>query len=231
MKIDNFGNLKRISVVIPTLNENGNIKHVFPNIPEYVDEIIVIDGNSTDGTREEILKHKPNTKIFNVTPTGKGDALRMGFEKSTGDIIIMMDADGSHRFSEFPTLLEPVLNGHDVSKGSRFLPNGGSEDFTAFRRMGNQIFVGMVNVMYGAKITDICYGYCAFKRHAIAAMDCKSSGFEIETEQSIRMIKTGLKIKEFPSVEQKRISGESNLNAITDGTRILKTIIKEYFVK
>jgi len=228
MKLDIYNQVKTISVVIPTLNEVENIKHVFPNIPDYIDEIVVIDGNSQDGTKEEILKFRPDARIYSNKPSGKGDALRQGFAKATGDIVIMMDADGSHRFSEFPLLIEPVLNGHDVAKGSRFLPNGGSADFTAFRRFGNKVFVTMVNTMYGSNITDLCYGYCAFKKEAIQKMNCKSSGFEIETEQSIRMIKAGLKIKEVPSYEDKRINGESNLHAFRDGARILTTIVKEF---
>ena len=227
--LNRYGEKKRVSVIIPTLNEVSNIKYVFPYIPDFVDEIIVVDGGSTDGTREEILKFRKDTKIFVNNIPGKGVAIRHGFKMATGDLIIMMDADGSHDPKEMPGLMEPVLNGYDVAKGSRLLPGGGSDDFTAFRRFGNNVFVIMVNKLYGSQCTDLCYGYRAFKREAINKICCKSDGFEIETEQSILMIKAGLKIKEIPSFEEKRKHGDSNLRSFRDGWRILNVIIREYF--
>lgn len=220
--------IKQISVVIPTLNEAPNIKDVFSNIPAFVDEIVVVDGNSTDGTREEIIKFRSDAKIIVEKPRGKGAAMKTGFESASGDLIVMMDADGSHDPGEISALLEPVLDGYDVSKGSRLLPGGGSDDFTAFRKLGNKMFVTMVNMMYGADYTDMCYGFRAFKREALEKMCCRASGFEIETEQSIRMKKAGLKIKEVPSFEARRKNGNSRLNSFKDGWRILKTIMKEY---
>lgn len=225
---DIYSHEKRVSIIIPTLNEVQNIKHVFPYIPIFVDEIIVIDGNSQDGTRDEILKYRKDAKIVIDECPGKGNALRRGFEIATGDLIIMMDADGSNDPGEIHVLLEPVLNGYDVSKGSRLLPGGGSADFTPFRKFGNKIFVTIVNSMYGSNYTDLCYGYRAFKKDALHKMRCVSNGFEIETEQSIRMIKAGLKIKEVPSFEAKRRYGNSRLHAVRDGLRILTVIVGEY---
>lgn len=231
MIVDQHEKEVKISIIIPTLNEVENVKHVFPFIPKYIDEIVVIDGNSTDGTIEEILKFRKDARIVIDNAPGKGCALTKGFNIATGDIIIMMDADGSHDPKEIPSLLEPVLNGYDVAKGSRLLPGGGSDDFTPFRRFGNKIFISMVNTMYGAKYTDLCYGYRAFKKGAIEKMACKSHGFEIETEQSILMLKAGLKIKEVPSFEAKRKNGESRLHSFRDGWRILRIIIREYVAK
>jgi glycosyltransferase involved in cell wall biosynthesis len=191
----------------------------------------VIDGDSTDGTREEILKFRKDAIVIIDKTRGKGIALRKGFEVATGDLIIMMDADGSHNPEEISSLLQPVLNGYDASKASRFLPGGGSDDFTPFRRFGNKVFIAMVNNLYGTRYTDLCYGYRAFKKEAIDKMCCRSNGFEIETEQSILMIKAGLKIKEVPSFEYKRKNGASNLNSISDGWRILSIIIRERFRK
>jgi glycosyltransferase involved in cell wall biosynthesis len=226
---DKYDQIKSVSIIIPTLNEIDNIKYVFPRIPEFIDEIVVIDGDSDDGTREEILKFRKDAKIIIYRTNGKGAALRKGFDIVTGDLIIMMDADGSHNPDEIPSLLKPILNGYDVVKASRFLPGGGSDDFTPFRRMGNIIFIKMVNKLYGANYTDLCYGYRVFKKEAIMKIPCKSDGFEIETEQSILIQKAGLRIKEVPSFESKRKHGNSNLNSIRDGWRILRTIVKEKF--
>lgn len=226
---DAYNREKKVSIIMPTLNEASNIKYVLPFIPQFVDEIIVIDGGSKDGTVEEVLKLRKDAKIIIDKTPGKGTALKKGFEEATGDLIIMMDADGSHNPKEIPLLIEPVLNGYDISKASRFLPGGGSDDFTAFRRFGNKMFVAIVNELYGSEYTDLCYGYRAFKREVVKKMDCRSEGFEIETEQSIRMTKAGLKIKEIPSFEARRKYGDSRLNAIKDGWRILSIIIREYF--
>ena len=227
--INKYNQEKKISLIIPTMNEVLNIKEVFPYIPDFIDEIVVVDGNSTDGTIEEILKYKKDAKIFIEKPAGKGAAMDIGFKNATGDLLVMMDADGSNRPDELFSLLEPVLDGYDVAKGSRFLKGGGSEDFTLFRKIGNNIFVTMVNTMFGANYTDLCYGFRAFKREALDKIDCKTKGFEIETEQSILLKKAGVKIKEVPSFEVKRKNGYSNLNAFRDGFKILKVIMKEYF--
>lgn len=228
---DIYNKEKRVSVVIPTLNEASNIKYVLPYIPEFIDEVIIIDGESTDGTIDEVLKYRKDAKIIIDKVHGKGNALRKGFEAATGDLIIMMDADGSHDPRELPRLVDPVLNGYDVTKASRILPGGGSDDFTAFRRFGNKMFVTMVNIMYNADYTDLCYGYRVFKKEALDKIHCKTNGFEIETEQSILMLKAGLKIKEVPSFEAKRKHGDSRLNSFTDGWRILRIIVNEYFRK
>lgn len=227
--VNKYGHMKSISVVIPTLNEAPNIKEVFPDIPDFVDEIVVVDGSSTDGTRDEILKFRSDAKIIVEKPRGKGAAIKKGFENATGDLIVMMDADGSHNPREIPMLLEPVLDGHDVAKGSRMLPGGGSDDFTAFRKFGNKIFVTLANRLHGTNCTDMCYGYRAFKRSALEKMRCTSEGFEIETEQVIRMKKAGLRVKEVPSFEARRKNGNSYLNSFSDGWRILNVILKEYF--
>ncbi len=226
--VNKYNQEKKISIIIPTLNEVLNIKEVFPNIPDFIDEIVVVDGNSTDGTIEEIMKFRKDAKIIVEKPRGKGSAMELGFKKATGDLLIMMDADGSHDPKEIPSLLEPILDGYDVSKGSRLLTGGGSADFTPFRRLGNGIFVAMVNIMFGANYTDLCYGYRAFKKEALEKIHCRSKGFEIETEQSILMKKAGLKIKEVPSFEARRINGNSNLNSFKDGFKILNIILKEY---
>jgi glycosyltransferase involved in cell wall biosynthesis len=226
--INKYGVNVRISIVVPTLNECPNIKHVFSNIPEFIDEIVVVDGNSTDGTRDEIKKYRTDAKIIIEKRHGKGQALKTGFENASGDIVVIMDADGSHDIREMSRLLEPVLDGYDASHGSRMLPGGGSDDITPFRSLGNKIFVSLVNYIYGSQYTDLCYGYRAFKKEAIEKMNCNRLGFDIETEQSIRVAKAGIKVKEVPSFEARRMYGNSNLNSFKDGWKILDVIVKEY---
>jgi len=227
--IDIHGRKKSVSIVIPTLNEVSNIQYVFSNLPDFIDEIVVVDGQSKDGTIDEIRRIRSDARIIVDEPKGKGAALKTGFNNVTGDLIIMMDADGSHNPKEITQFMKPILNGYDVSKGSRMIKGGGSSDITPFRRLGNKIFVTMVNSMYGSDYTDLCYGYRAFKKEAYEKIDCDADGFEVETQQSIRIKKAGLRVKEVPSFEALRKNGNSNLNSFKDGWRILNIIVKEYF--
>jgi len=230
MSVKNLnGETRRVSIVIPTLNEAPNIKHVFPHIPEFIDEVVIVDGYSTDDTIKEINKFRSDAKIIIDKPIGKGAAMKTGISNTTGDLIIMMDADGSHDPKEIPGLIEPILNGYDVSKASRMMKGGGSTDITPFRRLGNKIFVTMVNTLYNANYTDLCYGYRAYKKEGLEKIDSTADGFEIETQQSIRIKKLGLRVKEVPSFEALRMNGNSNLRSFKDGWRILLTIVKEYF--
>jgi glycosyltransferase involved in cell wall biosynthesis len=220
----------KVSIVIPALNEAKNIGEVLQRINRLkLDgdlEIIVVDGCSTDGTSDVVKKVFPSAKIIIETPKGKGSALKTGFLHASGDIIITMDADGSHSPEELPRLIEPLMDGYEMVKGSRFLPGGGSDDITPVRRFGNSVFVFLVNLLYGTKYTDLCYGYRAFKREALEKIWFTTNGFDCETEQSILAKKAGIRVKEVPSYEKKRANGESNLRTIRDGARILSMIIK-----
>ena len=224
--VNGYGQRKTVSIVIPTLNEVKNIRYVFPFIPDYVDEVIVVDGGSLDGTVDEILRFRKDANILVEKSSGKGIAIIYGFKKATSDLIVMMDADGSNDPKEIPKLLEPVLDGYDVSIGSRLLKGGGSEDLTIFRKFGNDILVRLVNLLYDSNYSDLCYGFRAFKREALEKIQLTSTGFEIETEQSILIKKAGLKIKEVPSYEIRRKNGDSNLNSFRDGWKILNVILK-----
>ncbi|GAC1364677.1 MAG: hypothetical protein NVS2B12_13080 [Ktedonobacteraceae bacterium] len=153
--------------------------------------------------------------------------MRAGFAACTGDIIVMLDADGSADPREIPRFVEALIQGYDMAKGSRFIPGGGSDDITLVRRLGNYFLSSTVNVLFTTTFSDLCYGYNAFWRHCLnhIAIDC--DGFEVETLLNLRMHKARLRVMEIPSYEHKRIHGESNLNTFRDGWRVLKTIIKE----
>src|SRR5215218_4693815 len=120
----------RVSVTIPTLNEAQNLPHVFARLPEGIHEVIIVDGRSTDGTPDVARSLRPDVRIVHQTGRGKGDALRTGFEAATGDIIAMLDADGSTDAAELPRFVSALLNGADFVKGSRFAQGGHSSDIT-----------------------------------------------------------------------------------------------------
>jgi glycosyltransferase involved in cell wall biosynthesis len=217
----------RVSVIIPTLNEAQNLPHVFAKLPRHLHEVIVVDGLSTDGTLDVVRFLRPDAKIVLQQRPGKGDALRCGFEAATGDVLVMLDADGSADPAEIPAFVKALVEGADFAKGTRFRKGGGSSDITPLRRAGNRMLSGTVNVLFGTAYSDLCYGYNAFWRHCLPAMSVDCSGFEIETLINIRIARAGLKVHEVPSFERDRIHGESNLRTFRDGGRVLRTILRE----
>jgi glycosyltransferase involved in cell wall biosynthesis len=216
-----------VSAIIPTLNEAANLPHVFAKLPDDLHEVIVVDGRSTDDTVAVARSLRPEVVIVNQTGRGKGDALRAGFAAATGDIIVMLDADGSTDASEIPRFVSALVNGADFVKGSRFAQGGHSSDITLSRRLGNRGLNLLVNTLYGTSYTDLCYGYNAFWARCLPYIDVDCDGFEVETLINVRIAKAGLVIHEVPSHERDRIHGRSNLHAVRDGTRVLYTIALE----
>ena len=217
----------RVSVVIPAMNEALNLPHVFDSMPEWVDEIVLVDGHSVDDTVAVAQRSHPDVKVVTQTGRGKGDALIAGFAACHGDIIVTIDGDGSADCGEIIRFVGALVSGTDYAKGSRVVSGGGSDDITRVRRGGNRVLSGLVNFLFSTRYTDLCYGYNAFwARHLpVLALDC--SGFEIETVMNIRAAQAGLRIQEVPSHEHSRLHGMSNLRAIRDGWRIAKAIIRE----
>jgi glycosyltransferase involved in cell wall biosynthesis len=216
-----------VSVVIPALNEAENLPYVLPLIPSWVDEVLLVDGHSTDGTVEVAQKLLPDIRIVCQEGRGKGAALRSGFAAATGDIIIMMDADGSTDPAEIPLFCAALLHGADFVKGSRFLQGAGTADMELHRMLGNLVFVMSVRLLFGGNFSDLCYGYNAFWRRTLPSLQLDGDGFEIETMMNVRALRVGLKVAEVPSFEHKRRHGSSRLRAIPDGWRVLRTILKE----
>jgi len=216
-----------ISVVIPTRNEAANLRHVLPYIPCQVTEVILVDGHSTDDTIAEAKRLLPTIRILRQTGRGKGNALQAGFAACTGEVIVMLDADGSANPNEIPRFIDALLQGYDFAKGTRFLGGGGSEDITQVRRWGNALLSLFVNLLFQTKFSDLCYGYNAFWRHCLQDVIIDCNGFEIETLINLRMHAAKKKIVEVPSFEYLRIHGQSNLNTFRDGWRVLQTILLE----
>jgi hypothetical protein len=115
----------------------------------------------------------------------------------------------------------------DLVKGSRFMAGGASTDITTLRRLGNRGLLALTNIIYGTRFTDLCYGFCAFRRSALSALALSASGFEIETELIVHATMAGLRISEVPSVESPRRYGQSNLRTFRDGRRVLWTLLRE----
>jgi glycosyltransferase involved in cell wall biosynthesis len=230
----------KISIVVPARNEAANLEVILPQLPQ-VHEVILVDGHSIDGTIETAQRVMPSIKIVQQTRKGKGNALACGFAAVTGDIVVMFDADGSADPTEIPAFVAALLAGADVAKGTRFAAGGGSEDITRFRGLGNHGLNLITNTLLGTRYTDLCYGYNAFWADILPTLDLPDTdtparpdgqmtwgdGFEIETVLNCRIAAAHLRITEVGSIEKLRIYGQSNLNAISDGFRVLRTIWTE----
>jgi glycosyltransferase involved in cell wall biosynthesis len=244
-----------VSVVIPALNEAGNIIPVIQGLPGCVTEIIVVDGRSTDDTVQVALAADPRVRVVMERRKGKGVAMLSGFACARGDVIVAIDADGSMDPGEVAVFQATLALGYDLVKGSREAVGGGSEDFSPIRRVGNWALTRLANRLHGTRWSDMCYGYFGFWRDVLPTLDLRwselttralaqrleaeagetvgadrlpyGSGFEIETVLFLRAARSGLRIAEVPSREYPRHLGESNLRTVRDGTRVLAAIARE----
>jgi hypothetical protein len=216
-----------VSVVVPAMNEEKNIGQVLSELPEGLHEVILVDGNSHDDTVEAARRAYPSIRVTTQSGRGKGDAFRTGFAAVTGNLVVMLDADGSADPAEIPRFVAALEAGADFAKGSRFLEGGGSADITALRSLGNSVLSGTANLLHDTNFTDLCYGYNAFWARCLPFISLDVPGFEVETLINLRMAGTGMKITEVPSYEKERISGQSNLKTFRDGFRVLGTIFSE----
>lgn len=216
-----------VSVVIPAMNEAENLPYVFKSLPDWIHEVVLVDGNSTDDTVAVAHELWPEVKVVPQRGRGKGDALISGFAACTGEIVVMVDADGSADGAEIVSYVSALVAGADFAKGSRFANGGGTDDMTPVRKLGNRVLTSLVNRRFGARYTDLCYGYNAFWRHCLDAIELDCAGFEVETLMNIRVVRAGLRVQEIPSHEYERIHGTSNLRAVRDGLRVLRVILRE----
>ncbi len=220
-----------VTVIVPTLNEAANLPHVLPNIPSWVAEVIVVDGDSNDGTRDVAAALLPHAVIINEPAPGKGRALAVGFARATSEYVVAIDADGSTDPAEIPAFVGALLAGADFVKGSRFVQGGGTDDMEKHRMWGNRILTSIVNLLFKGRYSDLCYGYFGFRRSVLDSLFHESddvSGFEIETFLNIRALGSGLRVAEVASFEHARIHGTSHLSVFRDGLRVARVIGREF---
>lgn len=219
----------RVTVLIPAKNEAGNIAWVLRGMPPSVDEVVLVDGKSTDRTVEIARAIRPNIVVLSEPARGKGSAMRAGFAVARGRWVVVMDADGSMDPADIDAYVAALEGGADLVKGSRYMQGGGSTDLTVVRSLGNRALLTLSNLLYRQQFTELCYGFFALRASRIDELRLQATGFEIETEVVCRSVRQGFTIREIPSHESPRISGESNLHPFRDGARILNTMMRAAF--
>ena len=206
----------KISVAIPTKNEESTLEPVLVGCMKHADEVFLIDGHSTDKTRDIAARHGIAAHLDRSR--GKGDAMKMAISIFTGDILVYVDADGSHDPDDIPRLIEPLRSGHaDMVIGSRF--KGGSDELVGtinqlFRITGSNIITTFINYRWGVRLSDTQNGFRALSREAAMAIDLKVDGFPIETEMDIQLLQRRFRIGEVPAHEYKRKGGESKIRLL-----------------
>ena len=217
----------KTSIIIPALNEVGSVGKVLEEIPKDVaDEIIVVDNHSTDGTQE--LVRKMGYKIIQQKGKGFGAAITSGVEEAKGEVMLVINADGSQDPKDIPRLLEKINEGYDLVLASRYLPGAGSDDDTLLHYFGNKMFTWLCNKIYKVGISDSLYFFLAAKKQIFEKIQFESPNSGYAIELPIKVHKAGFKIAEIPSFEKKRMAGKAKMNTYIGGFQILLKILKPY---
>jgi len=221
---DETMNYPKVTVIICALNEEKNLPQVLPKIPVWVDEVILMDGHSTDRTVEVAKKLRPDIRVLYQPNNGKGEALKYGVAASKGDIIVTLDADGTYPPEEIPNFVQAILQGHDFAKGTRFKDTKPA-CMPPNRQFGNRILALTANLLFHTKYTDICSGYYAFLRADFMRMNLISQGFEMEQELFVKIAKMKLRVVEIPHSYTRRMYGVSKTHDFRQGITNLLWII------
>jgi glycosyltransferase involved in cell wall biosynthesis len=222
------------TVVVLTFNEIDGVTAVFPKLPlQAVDEVLVVDGGSTDGTLE--FFESRGVRVIRQPRRGRGEAFRLAVQHARNEFLVFFSPDGNEDPGDIPRLVEGLAAGYDMVIASRFMPGARSEDDDKFlfasRRWGNLLFTWLANALCGRGvwITDTINGYRAITRPAFRRLAPNAGGYAIEFQMSIRALQVGLRVLEVPTQESSRIGrGVSKLNAIPVGLKFLALLVREW---
>ncbi len=222
----------KVSLVILTLNEIDGLRALYDRIPvDQVDELFVVDGGSTDGTREFLQDR--NVRIVEQESRGRGEAFRLACEAATGDALIFFSPDGNEDPADIPRFRPFLEQGYDMVIASRMMRGAHNEEddqLLRLRKWVNNALTLAVNLRWNSRgpyVTDTINGYRAITRQAFRRIWPTSAGYTIEYESSIRALKLGLRIAEFPTFEADRIGGESYATSLPTGLAMLKLFARE----
>ena len=225
-----------VSVVIPVFNEELTIGHIVSRTSstlkqfKLVYEVLVIDDGSVDRSAE--ISQASEAIVLREAHQGKGHALRLGFERAKGDVIVTLDSDGSHQPEEIPLILRSMMeNKVDFVIGSRFFDTDvNNAKIPDLNRIGNRMFSDLIRLFTGVKISDSQSGFRAIRSSTLRKMKLNSRGYEVESEMLVKALKMGARVTEIPISFEQRTVGKSRLDPLRDGARILYSIIASYLL-
>jgi len=223
-----------VSIVIPVFNEELTIGDIVARTRSTLErfklpyEVLVIDDGSVDRSAE--ISQASEAHVLREAHQGKGHALRLGFERAKGDVIVTLDSDGSHHPEEIPLILRCMMeNKVDFVIGSRFLNTDvNNAKIPKVNRIGNRMFSDLIRLFTGVKISDSQSGFRAIRSSVIKKMRLNSRGYEVESEMLVKALKMGVRVAEIPVSFEQRTVGKSKLDPLKDGTKILFSIIASY---
>lgn len=225
----------KLSVIIPVFNEEKTILEILKRvekvkIPKIEKEIVIVDDFSTDGTRGILEKVKGRHKVYyHKKNLGKGAAIRTALKHTSGEIIIIQDADLEYNPQDYPKLIKPILEGKaSVVYGSRALMKNNRAS-SPFFYWGGQIVCQTTNLLYGSKLTDVNCCYKVFKREVIGQIKLESNRFEFCEEVTAKVLKRGYKIKEIAVRYFPRSIAQGKKICWKDGLSAIKTLVKYRF--
>jgi len=232
-KCSKVSGVYRISLIIPALNEAANLPYLLSRIQNIkeIEEVILVDGGSNDGTIDVALRVMPNIKIIQQNGRGKGNATKCGANAAVGDYFMVLDADGSQRPEEIPLYIGKIREGYDLVKGTRYLRKWKSEDDSLDRAIMNKITTTVANILWRTNFSDLCYGVFIINKIKFLELNIRANYFELEAELMIKAKRNGLSIAEVPAHEIPRKHGKSNLTYRRDGWLIFKTVFIEWFMQ
>lgn len=219
----------KVSIIVFEINEIDGMRAMMPQIdPAWYDELIVVDGGSTDGTIEYCKEHGYN--LFVQTAKGVGGALNEAIQRVSGDVVVLYAPDGSFLTDRIPLMVQKIRDGYDIVNVTRYGYGARSEDDTFFTNAGNRIFTGFVNVFFGQRFrfTDFLYTYVAFRRELVKEMAVDTTQITWTQILMLRAIRRGKRIVEIPGDEPSRIGGSVKVPKVKTAWTILTTILEEW---
>lgn len=218
----------KTTLIAATLNEIEAVQVVLPQIDKsWVDEILIVDGGSTDGTVEYCQQH--GYRVIQQHGRGYGAAIQAGVQAATGDIIVEFPPDGNSLPAKIPEVVAEMHKGYDFVIVSRYKHGARSYDDDIMTAIGNKMFTFFTNVLFGTSYTDVLVGYRAYKKALFPALHLDAEGLSWPAQEAIRFATHGLQVGEIPGDEPKRIGGQRKMRIFKTGFEILVLIIREYF--
>jgi glycosyltransferase involved in cell wall biosynthesis len=215
------------TLLLPTLNEIEAVRVIVPQIKrEWIDEIIVVDGGSTDGTIEYMRGQ--GLTVHSQQKRGYGHAMAYGLQHAKGDIVIEFTPDGNSIPEDIPRIIAKVNEGYDLVVGSRYLTGARSDDDDRVTAFGNWLFTTAVNVLFRSHFTDVLVGFRAYRRQAALTLNLDAPGLSWPCQSSIRFARAGLRVTEIPANEPHRIGGERKMRPFKTGWEIVKLVLRDF---